>query len=186
MSAKPETAVSPPPYGTRCSRPDSVTCPFPEELGGAGGGIADAVQLLGAAGAHARPQRTGRWLATGVCRIALPKGCSYNDGRAAHEGARHAIGRRHARMPERGPPPTIGLVDQRVSFGWTGGTPAGRPSAAEPTSPTSPRDSAIFDGVPVTARADAPDEVTEQTFWGAHRAGAGRVDGRRRPVPSRR
>ena len=53
--------------------------PVPEELGGAGGGVADAVQLLRAAGAHAAPVPlaeaglVGGWLLASA-GLALPKG----------------------------------------------------------------------------------------------------------------
>ena len=53
--------------------------PVPEELGGAGGSVADAVQLLRAAGAHAAPVPlaeaglVGGWLLASA-GLALPKG----------------------------------------------------------------------------------------------------------------
>src|ERR1700730_14569224 len=53
--------------------------PAPEELGGAGGSVADAVQLLRAAGAHAAPvplaeaALVGGWLLASV-GLALPEG----------------------------------------------------------------------------------------------------------------
>src|ERR1700761_940205 len=53
--------------------------PVPEELGGAGGSVADAVQLLRAAGAHAAPVPlaeaglVGGWLLASAS-LALPKG----------------------------------------------------------------------------------------------------------------
>src|ERR1700756_4297289 len=53
--------------------------PVPEELGGAGGSVADAVQLLRAAGAHAAPVPlaeaglVGGWLLASAC-LTLPKG----------------------------------------------------------------------------------------------------------------
>src|SRR3974377_2190061 len=53
--------------------------PVPEELGGAGGSVADAVQLLRAAGAHAAPGPlaeaglVGGWLLASA-GLALPKG----------------------------------------------------------------------------------------------------------------
>jgi acyl-CoA dehydrogenase len=147
--------------------------PVPEELGGAGGSVADAVQLLRAAGAHAAPVPlaeaglVGGWLLasaglalpTGV-RTVLPPGAMLRlDGdRLLGTAPAVAWGHRAEHV--------IGLVDGVVVLApgpaaQSGGPVVGRgANLAE-----EPRDTVIFDGVPVTARAEAPQEVTEQSFW---------------------
>ena len=60
----------------------------------------------------------------------------------------------------------VGLVGGVVVLAPGPAAQAGGPAVSRGANlPDEPRDTVIFDGVPVTARADAPDEVTEQSFW---------------------
>src|SRR6201997_1141245 len=150
--------------------------PVPEELGGAGGSVGGASQMLRAAGAHAAPVPlaeaglVGGWLLASA-GLALPK------------GVRTVL-----------PPPkkerTLHLDDDRLFgtvpavpwghraehvIGLVGGVVVPPPGpAAERGGPAvsrganladEPRDTVVFDGLPVTARADAPDSVSEEKLW---------------------
>ena len=121
--------------------------PVPEELGGAGGRVADAIQLLRAAGAHAAPVPlaeaglVGGWLLASA-GLALPKGVRTVLSPAATlrlDGDRLfgtvpavAWGHRAEHV--------IGLVDGVVvlASGPAASSGGERPSAAESTSPKSP------------------------------------------------
>jgi len=146
----------------------------PEKLGGAGGGVADAVQLLRAAGAHAAPVPlaeaglVGGWLLASA-GLALPKGIRTVLLPAAAPPLRLegdwlvgtarpvAWGHRAEHL--------IGLVDGVVVLA-PGPAASGGPAVSRGANlADEPRDTVIFDGVRVTARADAPDEVTEESFW---------------------
>jgi acyl-CoA dehydrogenase len=147
--------------------------PVPEELGGAGGTVADAIQLLRAAGAHAAPVPlaeaglVGGWLLA-CADLALPKGVRtvlapadtlrLDGGRLF--GTAHAVAWGHRAEH------VIGLVDGVVVLVPGPAAPSGGPAVSRGANlADEPRDTVVFDGVPVTARADAPDEVTEQTLW---------------------
>jgi acyl-CoA dehydrogenase len=154
--------------------------PVPEELGGAGGSIADAVQLLRAAGAHASPVPlaeaglVGGWLLasaglalpTGVRTVLPPATQLRLDGDRLFGTARAvAWGHRAAHV--------VGLVDGVVVLAPGPAAQVGPAVSRGTNLADEPRDTLVFDGQPVTARADAPDEVTEQTLW--ERAALGRA-----------
>ncbi|MGH3633270.1 acyl-CoA dehydrogenase family protein [Mycobacterium sp.] len=156
--------------------------PVPEELGGAGGGVADAVQLLRAAGAHAAPVPlaeaglVGGWLLasggvalpTGV-RTVLPPATGQlrlDDDRLVGTVPHVAWGHRAEHV--------VGLVDDVVVLApGPAAEPAGLAVSRGANLADEPRDTLRFDGVPVTARAHAPDAVTEQALW--ERIALGRV-----------
>lgn len=155
--------------------------PMPEELGGSDGGVADAVELLGAAGAHAAPVPLAEaglvagWL-LGSAGLVLPNGIRAvvpttgqlhldNDrlfgtvpGVAWAHRAEHVVGR----------------VDGVVLIAPGPAAPGPHPTVRRAVNLAGePRDTVHFDGVPISARADAPDEVSEQTL--AERAALGRA-----------
>ncbi len=149
--------------------------PVPEELGGAGGSVADAVQLLRAAGAHGAPVPlaeaglVGGWLLASA-GLALPNGVrtvlppavmrqlSLDGDRLFGTAPAVAWGHRAEHV--------IGLVDGVVVLAPGPAAPTGGPAVSRGANlADEPRDTVVFDGVPVTARADAPDGVTEQTLW---------------------
>ncbi|GBE66236.1 acyl-CoA dehydrogenase [Mycobacterium sp. MFM001] len=146
--------------------------PVPEALGGAGGSVADAVQLLRAAGAHAAPVPlaeaglVGGWLLASA-GLALPQGVRtvlppdaplrLDDDRLFGTAPAVAWGHRAEHV--------IGLINGVVVLA-PGPAAVGGPAASRGVNlADEPRDTLVFDGVPVTARADAPDEITEQTLW---------------------
>src|ERR1700752_2655417 len=147
--------------------------PVPEELGGAGGSVADAVQLLRAAGAHAAPVPLaeagliGGWLLAsaglalpdGVRTVLPPAATLRLDGdRLSGTAPAVAWGRRAEYV--------VGLVDGVVVLAPGPAAPSGGPAVTRGNNlAEEPRDTVVFDGVPVTARADAPDDVTEETLW---------------------
>lgn len=145
--------------------------PVPEELGGAGGGVADAIQLLRAAGAHAAPVPlaeaglVGGWLLASA-GLALPKGVRTMLPPAATlrlDGDRLfgtvpavAWGHRAEHV--------IGLVDGVVVLAPGPAASSGGPAVSRGVNlAEEPRDTVIFDGVAVTERAEA--RVTEQSLW---------------------
>jgi acyl-CoA dehydrogenase len=147
--------------------------PVPEDLGGAGGSITDAVQLLRAAGAHAAPVPlaeaglVGGWLLAST-GLTLPKGVRtvltpaatlrLDDDRLSGKAPAVAWGRRAEHV--------IGLVDGVVVLAPGPAAQSGGPTVTRGVNlAEEPRDTLIFDGVPVTARADATDEVTDQALW---------------------
>ena len=149
--------------------------PVPEELGGAGGSVADTVQLLRAAGAHAAPVPlaeaglVGGWLLASA-GLALPKGVRTVLPPAAARRLRLDGDRLFGAVPAvawgHRAEHVIGLVDGVVVLAPGPAAQSGGPAVSRGANlADEPRDTVIFDGVPVTARADAPDEVTEQTFW---------------------
>src|SRR6201993_3935239 len=150
--------------------------PVPEELGGSGGSVADAVQLLRAAGAHAAPVPlaeaglVGGWLLASA-GLALPKGVRtvLPPAAAARRlrldgdrlfGAVPAVAWGHRAEH------VIGLVDGVVVLAPGPAAQSGGPAVSRAANlADEPRDTVIFDGVPVTARADAPEEVSEEKLW---------------------
>jgi acyl-CoA dehydrogenase len=149
--------------------------PVPEELGGAGGSVADAVQLLRAAGAHAAPVPlaeaglVGGWLLASA-GLALPKGVRTVLPPAITPQLRLDGDRLFGTVPAvawgHRAEYVIGLVDGVVVLAPGPAAQSGGPTVSRGANlAEEPRDTVIFDGVPVTARADAPDEVAEQTFW---------------------
>lgn len=149
--------------------------PVPEELGGAGGSVADAVALLRAAGAHAAPVPlaeaglVGGWLLASA-GLALPKGIrtvlpATGTQRLRLDGNRLsgtapcvAWGHRAEHI--------VGLVDGVVVLAPGPAGPSGGPAVSRGVNlADEPRDTVHFDGVPVTACADAPEDITEETFW---------------------
>jgi acyl-CoA dehydrogenase len=147
--------------------------PVPEELGGAGGSVADAVQLLRAAGAHAAPVPlaesglVGGWLLASA-GLALPEGVRTVLPPAA------TLRLDGDRLFGTAPAVAWGHRAQHV-VGLVGGVIVLVPGpAAQSVGPAvsrganladEPRDTVVFDGVPITARADAPEAVTEETLW---------------------
>jgi acyl-CoA dehydrogenase len=147
--------------------------PVPEELGGAGGSMADAVQLLRAAGAHAAPVPlaeaglVGGWLLAsagltlpkGVRTVLTPAATLRLDGdRLFGTAPAVAWGHRAEHV--------IGLVDGVVVLAQGPAAQSGGPTFTRGVNlAEEPRDTLVFDGVPVTARADAPDGVTDQALW---------------------
>ena len=154
--------------------------PVPEELGGAGGSVADAVQLLRAAGAHAAPVPlaeaglVGGWLLTsagiplpnGVRTVLPPTTALRLDGDRL-SGTAPAVPWGHRAEH------VVGLVDGVVVLAPGPAQPGGPAVNRGTNVAEEPRDTVIFDGVPVTARADAPDEITEQSLW--ERTALGRI-----------
>src|ERR1700758_2294023 len=149
--------------------------PVPGELGGAGGSVADAIQLLRAAGAHAAPVPlaeaglVGGWLLASA-GLALPKGVRTVLPPAAARRLRLDGDRLFGAVPAvawgHRAEHVIGLVDRVVVLAPGPAAHSGGPAVSRGANlADEPRDTVIFDGVPVTARADAPDEVTEQAFW---------------------
>jgi acyl-CoA dehydrogenase len=154
--------------------------PVPEELGGAGGGISDAVDLLRAAGAHAAPVPlaeaglVGGWLLAsagialpeGLRTVLLPGAALRLDGDRLFGSAPDvAWGHRAEHL--------VGLVDGVVVLAPGPAQPGGPPVTRGVNLADEPRDTVTFDGVPVTARADAPSGVTGDSVW--ERAALGRV-----------
>jgi acyl-CoA dehydrogenase len=147
--------------------------PVPEALGGAGGNVADAVQLLRAAGAHAAPVPlaeaglVGGWLLASAglalpqgVRTVLPPESTLRLGGDRLFGMASAVAWGHCAEH------VIGLVDGVVVLAPGPAAASGGPAVSRGTNlADEPRDTLTFDGVPVTARADAPDEVNEQTLW---------------------
>lgn len=147
--------------------------PVPEELGGAGGSVADAVQLLRAAGAHAAPVPlaesglVGGWLLASA-GLALPEGVRTVLPPAATlrlDGDRlfgtvPAVAWGHRAQH------VVGLVGGVIVLAPGPAAQSGAPAVSRGANlADEPRDTVVFDGVPVTARADAPDAVTEETLW---------------------
>ena len=147
--------------------------PVAEELGGAGGSVADAVQLLGAAGAHAAPVPlaeaglVGGWL-LGCAGLALPKGVRTILPPAARlrlDGDR-LFGTAPAVAWGHRAEHVVGLVDGVVVLAPGPAAPSAGPAVGRGANlADEPRDTVVFDGVPVTARADAPEEVSEEKLW---------------------
>ncbi|BBZ14767.1 acyl-CoA dehydrogenase family protein [Mycobacterium branderi] len=145
--------------------------PIPEELGGAGGTVADAVQLLRAAGAHAAPVPlaeaglVGGWLlaSAGLAlpegfRTALPPGASLRLDGDRLFGTAPAVPWGHCAEH------VIGLVDGVVVLAPGPAAPSGGPAVIRGVNlAEEPRDTLVFDGVQVTARAGT--SITEQTLW---------------------
>jgi acyl-CoA dehydrogenase len=147
--------------------------PVPEEQGGAGGSVADAVELLRAAGAHAAPVPlaeaglVGGWLLAsaglalpqGVRTILPPTAALRLDGdRLFGTAPAVAWGHRAEHL--------IGLVDGVVVLAPGPAAQRGGPAVNRGVNlADEPRDTVVFDGVPVTAHSDAPDGVTEQILW---------------------
>jgi len=155
--------------------------PIPEELGGAGGSVADAVQLLRAAGAHAAPVPlaeaglVGGWLLA-TAGISLPQGVRTvlppnNELRLDGDrlfGTVPAVAWGHRAEH------LVGLVDGVVVLAPGPAAPSGAPAVSRGANlAEEPRDTVVFDGVPITARADAPDGVTEESLW--ERTALGRI-----------
>jgi acyl-CoA dehydrogenase len=155
--------------------------PVPEELGGAGGSVADAIQLLRAAGAHAAPVPlaeaglVGGWLLAsaglalpnGVRTVLPPAATLRLDGDRLF-GTVQAVAWGHRAEH------VIGLVDGVVVLAPGPAASFGGPAVSRGVNlAEEPRDTVVFDGVPVTARADASNGVTEQSVW--ERTALGRV-----------
>ena len=154
--------------------------PIPEELGGAGGTVTDAVALLRAAGARAAPVPlaeaglVGGWLLASA-GLTLPKGVRtvlppdaalrLDDDRLFGSAPAVAWGHRAEHV--------VGLVDGVVVLAPGPAAQSGPTVSRGANLADEPRDTITFDGTPVTARADAPAVVTEQTLW--ERTALGRV-----------
>ena len=146
--------------------------PVPEELGGAGGSVADAIQLLRAAGAHAAPAPlaeaglVGGWLLASA-NLLLPKGVRTVLPPAATlrlDGDR-LFGKVPAVAWGHRAEHVIGLVDGVVVLAPGPAAPGGPAVSRGVNLAEEPRDTVTFERTPVTARADAPAEVTEETYW---------------------
>jgi len=145
--------------------------PIPEGLGGAGGTVADAVELLRAAGAHAAPVPlaeaglVGGWLLASA-GLTLPKGVRtvlpldvtlrLDDDRLFGNAPAVAWGHRAEHV--------VGLVDGVVLLAPGPAAQSGPPVSRGVNLADEPRDTITFDGTPVTARADAPAGVSEQSL----------------------
>ncbi|MGH3551167.1 MAG: acyl-CoA dehydrogenase family protein [Mycobacterium sp.] len=155
----------------------------PEELGGAGGTVADAVELLQAAGAHAAPVPlaetglVGGWLLASA-GLALPSGVRTVLPPAAGGALRldddrlfgTVSGVAWAHRAEH----VVGLVDGVVVLAPGPAAQGTRPAVSRAVNlADEPRDTVHFDGVPVAARAGAPDELSDQTL--RERAALGRA-----------
>ena len=154
--------------------------PVPEELGGAGGSITDAVELLRAAGAHAAPVPlaeaglVGGWLLASAglalpegVRTVLPAGAGLRLDGDRLSGTAPAVAWGHRAEH------VVGLVDGVLVLA-PGPAQSGGPAVSRGANlADEPRDTLVFDGVPVTARADAPNEVTEESLL--ERTALGRV-----------
>lgn len=155
--------------------------PVPEELGGAGGTVADAVQLLRAAGAHAAPVPlaesglVGGWL-LGAAGLALPPGVRTVAPTAAQlrlDGERLFGTVPHVAWGHRAEH-VVCLVDGVVVVAPGPAAPGTGPAVTRGINLAGePRDTVVFDGVAVTARAQAPEQVTAQAL--AERAALGRA-----------
>ncbi|HEY2448632.1 MAG TPA: acyl-CoA dehydrogenase family protein [Mycobacterium sp.] len=146
--------------------------PIPEELGGAGGTVTDAIELLRAAGAHAAPVPlaeaglVGGWLLASA-GLTLPKGVRtvlpldatlrLDDDRLFGSAPAVAWGHRAEHV--------VGLVDGVVVLAPGPAAQSGPTVSRGVNLADEPRDTLTFDGTPVTARADAPAGVTEQSLW---------------------
>ncbi|SON63934.1 Acyl-CoA dehydrogenase FadE28 [Mycobacterium simulans] len=146
--------------------------PVPEVLGGAGGSVADAVQLLCAAGAHAAPVPlaeaglVGGWLLASAglalpegVRTVLPPATTLRLDGDLLLGEAPAVAWGHQAEH------VIGLVDGVVVLAPGPAAPGGPAVSRGVNLADEPRDTVTFDGVPITARADASDHVSEQTLW---------------------
>lgn len=157
--------------------------PVPEEFGGAGGGVADAIALLHAAGAHAAPVPLaesgliGGWLLASA-GLALPGGVrtvlpSTATRQLRLDGERlfgTAPGVAWGHRAEH----VVGLVDGMVILAPGPAAQGNRPQAVRAVNlADEPRDVLHFDGVTVTAQISAPAEVNEQTLH--ERAALGRA-----------
>jgi acyl-CoA dehydrogenase len=154
--------------------------PIPEELGGAGGSVADAVELLRAAGAHAAPVPlaeaglVGGWLLASA-GLTLPKGVRsvlppdailrLDDDRLFGTAPAVPWGHRAEHV--------VGLVDGVVVIAPGPAAPSGPTVSRAANLADEPRDTITFDGTPITARADATAGVTGQSLW--ERAALGRA-----------
>ncbi|OBH48298.1 hypothetical protein A5687_01975 [Mycobacterium mantenii] len=155
--------------------------PIPERLGGAGGSVADAVQLLKVAGAHAAPVPlaeaglVGGWLlaCAGLTlpesvRTVLPPVTTLRLDGDRLFGTAPAVAWGHRAEH------VIGLVDGVVVLAPGPAASSGGPAVSRGVNlAEDSRDTVVFDGVPVTAGADAPDAVTDQALW--ERAALGRA-----------
>ena len=157
--------------------------PVPEEFGGAGGGVADAVQLLRVAGAHAAPVPlaeaglVGGWLLASA-GLALPNGVRTvlppaATGRLRLDGHRlsgtvPAVAWAHRAEH------VVGLVDGAVVLAPGPAAQGTRPAVSRAVNlADEPRDTLRFDGGPVTASVVAPQGINEQTW--CERAALGRT-----------
>jgi acyl-CoA dehydrogenase len=146
--------------------------PVPEELGGAGGTVTDAVELLRAAGANAAPVPlaeaglVGGWLLAsagltlpqGVRTVLPPDATLRLDGDRLF-GSAPAVPWGHRAEH------VVGLVDGVVVLAPGPAAQSGPTVSRGVNLADEPRDTITFDGTPVTARADAPAGVTEQSLW---------------------
>ena len=146
--------------------------PVPEDLGGAGGSVADAIQLLRAAGAHAAPVPlaeaglVGGWLLASA-GLALPQGVrTVLPPAALHLDGDRLFGTAQAVPWGHRAEHVVALVDGVVVLAPGPAAPSGGPAVRRGANlADEPRDTVVLDGVPLTGRADAPREVTEQTLW---------------------
>lgn len=146
--------------------------PIPEELGGAGGTVTDAVALLGAAGAHAAPVPlaeaglVGGWLLASA-GLTLPKGVRtvlppdaalrLDNDRLFGSAPAVAWGHRAEHI--------VGLIDGVIVLAPGPAAQSGPTVSRGANLADEPRDTITFDGTQVTAHADAPTGVTEQSLW---------------------
>ena len=149
--------------------------PVPEELGGAGGDVADAVQILRAAGAHAAPVPVaeaglvGGWLLSSA-GLALPPGVRTvlpppNNERTLRLEGDRLFGTAPAVPWGHRAEHLIGLVDGVVVLAPGPAAQPGGPAVDRGVNlADEPRDTVVFDRVPVTACAGAPDAVTEESL----------------------
>lgn len=149
--------------------------PVPEEFGGAGGGVADAIQLLHAAGAHAAPVPlaeaglVGGWLLASA-GLALPGGVRTVLPATAARQLRLDGERLSGTVPGvawgHRAEHVVGLVDGVVVLAPGPAAQENRPRVVRAVNlADEPRDILHFDGIAVTARVDVPQDVNEQALY---------------------
>lgn len=155
----------------------------PEELGGAGGGVRDAIELLRVAGAHAAPVPlaesglVGGWLLASAgfalpdgVRTVLPPGATHELRLDGDRLFGVAVGVPWAHRAQH----LIGYLDGAVVLAPGPATPDTGPSVKRVVNlADEARDTVTFDGVQVSARVDAPDDVNDETLW--QRIALGRI-----------
>lgn len=145
--------------------------PIPEDLGGSGGTVGDAVQLLRIAGAHAAPVPLAEaglvagWLLT-AAGVSIPPGVRTvmppSMDSVELDGDR-LFGRVNAVPWGHRAEYVVGLVNDVVVVAPGPAATAQRPAVGRAVNlADEPRDSLTFDGVPVIALAAAPAGVTQQ------------------------
>jgi acyl-CoA dehydrogenase len=149
--------------------------PVPEELGGAGGDIADAITLLRVAGAHAaavplaEAGLVGGWLLSSV-RLGLPDGVRTVLPPVAQSDLHVDAGRLFGTVPAvpwgHRAEHVVGIVEGAVILAPGPAAGVAELSVTRTLNlANEARDTLCFDGVPVTERIVAPDGIDHETLW---------------------